>query len=312
MQERARRRCWHVTDRMTGDVLEIAGLEWGRGEPTTLLLHANGFCAATWDEVAGVLAERGRVVALDARGHGASSAPAAPEAYDWQNLVADVYQVAAALLAESGVHRVALCAGSSLGGVIGAALAGEHPELFGRVVMLDPPLVPNAETRRQLQLPAPGGALGIAEQARRRRDRWASRAEAAASWRGKPTFARWSQRAFERYVECGLRDCDDGSVVLCCRPDVEAAIFEKTDTIDLFERAGRIDVPVHIVRAGGGYFPLGLYEALAAKMRRARVSVMDGGHLLPMEAPLEVAHLLERERDAAREQGGGDGNQHVM
>ena len=201
------------------------------------------------------------------------------------------------MLDESRARRIDLCVGSSLGGVIGAALAGERPGTFGRVVMLDPPVLPDARTGRLLGIPPlmEGGNV-IAEQARRRRSHWPSRATAAAAWREKATFARWSERAFARYLECGLRDCEDGGVALACRPEVEAAIFEKTGSIDLFQYAARIDVPVHIVRARGGRFPPGVYESLAAQMPQARVSVMDGGHLLPMEVPSTVAELLLRER----------------
>ncbi|MEQ9002516.1 MAG: alpha/beta hydrolase, partial [Pseudomonadales bacterium] len=116
-----------MTDDATGGALEIAGLEWGAGDETVVLLHANGFCAATWDEVAGRMAGRYRVIALDARGHGASSVPPPPGAYEWCYLVADVDQVVSALLAETGGSTVALCAGSSLGGVIASALAAERP-----------------------------------------------------------------------------------------------------------------------------------------------------------------------------------------
>lgn len=290
-----RPRRWSVTDDATGGALEIAGLEWGAGDETVVLLHANGFCAATWDEVARRMAGRYRVIALDARGHGASSAPPPPGAYEWCYLVADVDQVVSAVLAEDGGSRVALCAGSSLGGVIAAALAGERPGVLARVVMLDPPVLPDDVTRRTLGLPRPdGGPIDIAEQARRRRRRWPSRAAAAAGWRDKPLFADWTERALQRYLEHGLRD-DAHGVTLACAPEVEAAIFGHTGSIDLYARAADIDVPVHIVRATEGRFPRGLYEALAAKMPHGRVSTMAGGHLLPMEVPEAVAELLLQE-----------------
>ena len=67
--------------------------------------------------------------------------------------------------------------------------------------------------------------------------------------------------------------------------------------IDLYARAADIDVPVHIVRATEGRFPPGLYEALAAKIPRGRVSTMAGGHLLPMEVPEAVAELLLQDQE---------------
>ncbi|MFU8816894.1 MAG: alpha/beta fold hydrolase, partial [Pseudomonadales bacterium] len=246
-----------MADEATGGALEIAGLDWGAGDEIVLLLHANGFCAATWDEVARRMAGRYRVIALDARGHGASSAPPPPGAYDWRHLLADVDQVVSALLAETGGSAVALCAGSSLGGVIAAALAAERRGVLARVVMLDPPVLPDDDTRRALGLPRPeGGPMDIAEQAARRRRRWPSRPAAAAGWRNKPLFADWTKRAFQRYLEHGLRE-DAHGVTLACAPEVEASIFQHTGTIDLYARAADIDVPVHIVRATEGRFPPG-------------------------------------------------------
>lgn len=45
------------------------------GRPAMVLLHALGERAASWDEVAATFTTRFHVVALDLRGHGASSWP---------------------------------------------------------------------------------------------------------------------------------------------------------------------------------------------------------------------------------------------
>lgn len=296
-----RRRSWEVRDG-TGRTIEIAGLEWGSGRQVALLLHANGFCAATWTEVAERLADHCRVIALDARGHGSSTAPPAPEAYDWGHLIDDTAQVVQQLRSELGIAQIALCAGNSLGGVIGAALASELPGQFGRVVMLDPPLKPSADMLEHLGLawPIAAGRDSIGEQARRRRAVWPSRAAAGDAWRAKPMFATWDSRSFELYLQAGFRDRADGQVELSCAPAVEASIFEMTGTVDLFERAPRILTPVHLVRATRGYFPRALYQALVQRLPRGALSEMDGGHLLPMEMPESTAELLQHELDELR------------
>jgi pimeloyl-ACP methyl ester carboxylesterase len=48
-------------------------LSGGPGSPAMVLLHALGEQAASWNEVATRFATRFRVVALDLRGHGAST-----------------------------------------------------------------------------------------------------------------------------------------------------------------------------------------------------------------------------------------------
>src|SRR5574337_1468351 len=81
--------------------VEIAALDWAGDGPIALLHHANGLCAATWTLVAEALAADHRVVAIDARGHGDSSAPVPPGGYPMRAFVDDLAAVARALLAES-------------------------------------------------------------------------------------------------------------------------------------------------------------------------------------------------------------------
>ena len=98
-----------------GNEVSIHGLEWPSNGPLAILLHANGLCAESWIVVAEKLTERYRVFALDARGHGGSSSPTPPHAYDWQHFVSDTISVCNQILTETGYSDFALVAGSSLG-----------------------------------------------------------------------------------------------------------------------------------------------------------------------------------------------------
>lgn len=236
------------------------------------------------------------MIALDARGHGRSSIPAPPDSYDWQYLIDDLLQVAQQILSRKSEHQIALAAGSSLGGVISAAAAAQCPELIRRVVMLDPPIVPNDEICTRLGIEWPNTAqsrnASIGEQARKRRSVWPDRAAARDSWRNKPVFADWTERAFELYLEHGLRDREDGQVELCCPPQVEAAIFEQTGSLDIFQRAKGVLCPVRVVQATRGFFPITLFRELAATFPEGSLTLVEGGHLLPMEIPELTADLL--------------------
>jgi pimeloyl-ACP methyl ester carboxylesterase len=76
--------------------------------------------------------ERGhRVIAVDIRGHGRSSAP--DKGYEPRQVAADL----AGLLDQLGTGPV-IAMGHSLGGVIVSALAVEHPALVAAVVCVDP------------------------------------------------------------------------------------------------------------------------------------------------------------------------------
>jgi pimeloyl-ACP methyl ester carboxylesterase len=269
--------------------VEIALLDWGGTGPLALLHHANGFCGAMWGLVAEALQPHFRVVAMDARGHGDSSRPREEGAYDWNRFPEDILGVARVLAPEAPGARVALGLGHSFGGTSMLAAAAGAPGLFGRIVAVDPVIVPPSA------LAAPSERRpSLAEGARRRRGLFASRAEARSKWKGRDFFARWDARALDLYVEEGLRDRADGKVELKCAPEVEAAIFEATGVFDIFEKVASLSAPALLLWAARGSFSRSVYESLVERMPHGRVETVDAGHLVPMEQPRLVSDAVLR------------------
>jgi len=113
-----------------GERLVLDGETAGDGPPVVLL---HGLSATRRNVVQGsrALLRRGyRLIAYDARGHGASS-PA--PSYTYPDLIEDLE----AVLAELGVERAAL-AGSSMGAATAMAFALRHPERAAAVVQITP------------------------------------------------------------------------------------------------------------------------------------------------------------------------------
>ncbi len=275
--------------------IEIAAFDWGGDRPIALLHHANGMCGATWSLVADQLAHRYRVVAIDARGHGDSSAPPSPEGYPMHAFVEDLTAVARALLSELGHTRIAYGIGSSFGGIVTAMAEAENPGLFERIAMLDPPIHPDDALRAQLD---PSGGIVdprqlIAAQARKRNAVWPSRDSARSAWQDKPMFKAWMPRAFDLYLAEGFRDRTDGQVELKCRPDVEATVFANSGELDIYAAAPGIASPVLLVRAGRGTLPAQAFDHLCRLLPRCTMRTPDVGHLLPLEAPELTLQLLE-------------------
>jgi pimeloyl-ACP methyl ester carboxylesterase len=97
--------------------------------PVAALLHGTGATAATWDLVGAALAAQRSVMAVDLRGHGASSWPGA---YSVGLMAADV----AFLLDTVGGGAVDLV-GHSLGGLVALRVASGRPDLVRRLVLED-------------------------------------------------------------------------------------------------------------------------------------------------------------------------------
>ncbi len=120
------------------DGVRLATEEGGAGTPVVLL---HGLTATRRYVVMGSKSlERSghRVIAYDARGHGASSPAPEPGAYGYEQLTVDLV----AVLDAAGVERAVL-AGSSMGAHTLLALALRAPERVGGLVVITPAYEPN-------------------------------------------------------------------------------------------------------------------------------------------------------------------------
>ena len=117
-------------------------VEDGEG-PLVLLVHGFPESWYSWRHQLPVLAAAGyRAVALDVRGYGRSSAPAAVDAYRMLRHVADNVALVAALGAETAV-----VVGHDWGAPIAWNSALLRPDVFTAVAGLSVPYTPNGETR---------------------------------------------------------------------------------------------------------------------------------------------------------------------
>lgn len=277
--------------------LELALLDWGGDGPLALLHHATGFCGATLGIVAEKLSATHRVIALDARGHGDSSIlEANPENYRWDQFGDDLVALARGLVIDLGYDQIDIAVGHSFGGTVTLLAAEKDPDIFRKVAMLDPVIFSKDQKKRKSlrnsKAKTPGSDL--AEGARKRRAIWPSKDAILSSWRAKAFFQVWDERALELYIHEGFRTRPDGQVELKCSPEIEAKVFEMSGSADVFPRATDVQIPVLILHATQGNFDVELYKGLAASMLRGQVEEFPSGHLMPMEAPNEVADRLLR------------------
>lgn|SRR5262245_55864660 len=101
----------------------------GHGEPVFVCVHGLADTLEVWDALAAPLTERGRLVRIDQRGHGDSSAPPGPCTRD------DLARDAIAVLDALAIER-AIWVGHSVGGIVAMTAALAAPERAAGLVLI--------------------------------------------------------------------------------------------------------------------------------------------------------------------------------
>jgi len=128
-------------------------------KPPLLLLNSIGTDMASWDRTLPFLLPHFRLIRMDARGHGASDAPAGEYSLD---LLSDD---AASVLQAAGAAAAIVC-GVSLGGMIGLTLALKMPErVRALVAACTSPKMDLAAWEARIAAVRAGGTESIAEAA---------------------------------------------------------------------------------------------------------------------------------------------------
>ncbi|MBL7495443.1 alpha/beta hydrolase [Frankia sp. CNm7] len=269
-----------ATERGTTVVLhDLGGVAPGAG-PAVLVCHATGFCGRMYAPLARPLGGHAHVWALDFPGHGETPAPMDGNVA-WREWTAEVAAAVAAVGAAgfAPVHAV----GHSMGGAIALQAEADRPGLFASAYLYEPVVTPGA-------FPA-AGSNPLAAGARRRREVFASRAEALWRFASRPPLGELTAETLAAYVEHGFEDLPDGSARLRCRPEHEARTFEGSGGITYGTVAGA-KIPVVIAAGGAGLElpPASFSPGLAAALPAATRVVHDHlGHFGPFQAPATIA-----------------------
>jgi pimeloyl-ACP methyl ester carboxylesterase len=237
----------------------------GRG-PAVVLLHGGLNDSRLWDEQMGPLSKRFRVVRYDLRGFGRSNAEPV-EFWPTEDL--------RALLDFLKIGRATLV-GLSLGGIVAADFALEHPERVGRLVLVGPGLRGFKTTPDEKTLNA--YRVGASEGAERYFDAFLG-SDLLAGLRDRP-------RARERMRRMMVENYKAHAYV--------RAGHSQSPEPPTAERLGQIKAPTLVVVGSlDGKNLLDIADTLAAKIPGARkVTIRGASHHPPVETPKELNRIL--------------------
>lgn len=252
----------------------------GRGRPV-LLLHGLMGRATTWWPIARELTRHGRVLGLDARGHGRSGRPAdGARGDDWgpDRMAADVVELV------EGLHAgPAALVGHSMGGLHALLVAAARPDLVSALVVEDMAV----------------DLTGLPAHTVADMHAWFSAiAQPQPSLAAvREVFGHPHPEAGDYMAEC-VAERADGYHLLTAIADATAIAAHWTraahwDAVDTLAATG---IPVLLVEAGESVAPPGQLAAVAARIPGARHLPVGGtGHLVHAAAPeayLDAVHAL--------------------
>lgn len=265
-------------------------IDWGGDGPILHISHATGFCAGVYSPLAERLRDRFRVVGMDDRGHGRTTAPADPSRLrNWDPFVNDLQR----FFEHLGGPVIAL--GHSRGGVASMLLAIRRPDLIRALVLIDPTILPLSwmwwwSSAKFLGL---SKYVPIAHRAARRKAAWPDRDTILKAYRGKGAFRTWDDGFLENYVNCAFTDGDHGQVRLCCDPAWESRCFAVCPH-DVWLRIPRLTVPVLLLYGDRSDVCLpAAVKRFRAKVPHARVVGFEQtSHFVPMERLDETVNAV--------------------
>ncbi len=272
----------------------MAGIALGREttNPDIVFTHATGLNALSYRTMLAPLGQRHHVLALDLRGHGRTRLPTPLWNYtSWRRHADDLIA-----LLERHITRPVTLAGHSLGATVSLLVAGKRPDLVSALAMIEPVIAP-AHFYAVFQMPLGPHAMRslfpLARRASKRRNTFIDRAAAARSFEGRSIFKVFTREALDDYLADGLVEDGHGAFRLACAPAYESATFAAQRNAP-WAALRRVRCPIVILRAQrDSTLRLASYQLIAAMKPDARLAIVEGGHMLPMEQPDRVRAAIE-------------------
>lgn len=202
--------------------------------------HPNGFPAECFHRFANKLTDKYQVIGMNARPLWPGTSP--NELTGWNVLADDLIR----FLEEQGVSNV-IGAGISLGAVTTMFAALKRPDLFSKLILIEPVFLPRRiiwgsriAPTSLMEKRSPAGV------AKKRQDQFPSRQAVFDRWRTKRAFKRYSDETLWDYVNHGLVEQADRSVRLAYPKEWEAKIFSSPPAV--WNKIGKISHPTLGIR----------------------------------------------------------------
>jgi pimeloyl-ACP methyl ester carboxylesterase len=188
--------------------------------------------------------------------------------------------------------------GHSMGGTVTVLAANKRPDLFSKLIIIDPASLPFAALGpfyKRLPQRLSFKLFAFIRRTHNRQRLWPSTAAFIENYRHHPSYRQFTEQAFHDYVKYGLRERADGQFELLYHPHWESFNFRRVQ--DLWQALAQTTHPTLLLRAEHSY----LYSQQQFDRRNRSLAnnitaqtVPGTNHLLSHEAPRQLSeHLLK-------------------
>ena len=244
--------------------------ETGNGPPL-VLLHGFTGSAASWAPLGRDLARDHRVIVIDLIGHGASSAPADPSRYAFEQALRDLAEVTA----ELGITRASWL-GYSMGGRLALGMALDYPDRVSALILVSATAGIHDEHERLQRAEEDEGMARRIEEAGVEAfvDEW----ERLPIWESQRTLPDEVYRA-QRDIRLGNRAVGLANSLRGMGQGAQPSYWE---------RLGDIETPVLLVAGVLDRKYVGIAGQMGVRIVDATLSIMpEAGHAVHLERPRE-------------------------
>jgi len=183
--------------------------------------------------------------------------------------------------------------GHSLGSVATLYAAVARPDLFSHLILIEPVFLPPQILQMVAQNPDAGVFNAMVAGALKRRSHWQSREAAFVRFRRKSVFNRFSDEALWDYVNSATRQTIKGDFELVYPREWEARFYAMPPQ-GVWEAISQLTQPPLAIRAEASdtLFPQAWQLWQEVQPHATFVEVPDCGHMLTLERPSQVAHII--------------------
>ncbi len=244
---------------------------------------ANGFPVEVYRSFLQQFCNQHRVTAADCRAT-SQQVQTIPKRFGFADFANDLIQII-----EQQHQNPVIGMGHSFGAHVTLIAAIKRPDLFNKLVLIEPASLPSAAldlVYRRLPEPVLHKMLPMIKKTQQRQRVWPDRATFIEKYRHHRTFRQFTEQALNAYAQHGLRQRDDDQFELVFAPEWEAHIFRKVEFV--WKNLKRCHVPCLFIRAqNSNLYSSALFNRENTKLGKhfTGLEIANTHHLMPLESP---------------------------